>query len=151
MNSGLATISTVKIIVITPAMAKANATNAGINPINKITPKNAMMPCSTGLTLLFSFIFFRKKDKQLAIDANSDAKELNSAAANLNKKGAVIITINKETKIIHDRLMHQVELAQPLFEKDYKAMSKEEKNTLGNIVRNTFSLAEMLNKKAEHI
>ena len=108
-----------------------------------------LIPALIGL--LFSVIFFRKKDKQLAIDANSDAKELNSAAAKLNKKGAVIITINKETKIIHDRLMHQVELAQPLFEKDYKAMSKEEKHTLGNIVRNTFSLAEMLNKKAEHI
>ena len=101
------------------------------------------------ILLLISVLFFRKKDKKIAINANSDAKQLNNAATQIRKNGAKIVKIHKETNSIHIKLIQQVTIAQPLFGRNFKELSKNEKAMLGTIVNNTLSLAEILNKKAE--
>lgn len=114
------------------------------NPIMKI-----IFLILSPILILFSIFSFCKKDKKIAIDANSDAKSLNTATAQLRRKGAEITDIHKKTSLIYTKLTQQVTIARPVFGRDYKDMSGDEKRQLGAIVNNTLSLAEMLNKTAE--
>jgi chromosome segregation ATPase len=101
------------------------------------------------ILIIISIFGYRKKDKKITIDANSSTKELNAATAQLGKTNAFVIKLHKETNTIYMKLKQQIASAQPLFGRNYKDMSRDEKKTLGAIINNTSSLAVLLNKKAE--
>ena len=101
------------------------------------------------ILLILSIFNFRKKDKKIAIDANSSTKELNTATAQLGKTNAFVTKLHNETNTIYIKLTQQVTSAQPLFGRNFKDMSRDEKKALGAIINNTSSLAVLLNKKAE--
>lgn len=129
------------------AGAGIGAALAAIRSSNKVF-RLILLPLSL-LLLLISIFSFRKKDKEITIDANSDIKTLNSSTAQIHKKSALVVKIHIETTSLHNNLLQQISEARHFVGKDFKDMSRDEKLRLGTIVNNTLSLAKKLTETAE--
>ena len=97
---------------------------------------------STGASL-FSL---NKKNKEIASQAMSEAKEIAKAREALDETTEKINALKKKTEILCQDMTNQKEKILSFKNVDYSSLSEEEQYFLGTLVNNTNSLAALLNE-----
>lgn len=86
------------------------------------------------------------KNKKLADKVIEEAKTITMAGAELNEIHAIIDNLRKETELLLDRVLSQYAKLAEINGTDYCSLTEDVQISLGSMVNNTLSLAELLNK-----
>lgn len=99
-----------------------------------------------GVTAVASGALLGIKNKQLAEQAITQAKQLIQAGANLDQANAKIVHLLKETSALQDKVAHQHDDSRSLKNCDYLLLDDNKKLQLGTLVNNTYSLVQLVNQ-----
>jgi len=90
-----------------------------------------------------------RKNKKIANKVIEEAKNITISGAELNETGAIIANIHRKTSLLLNKTRTLFKQAIQLETRRYSSLSNNEQLLLCNLVNNTLSLSEMLNKIVE--
>lgn len=100
----------------------------------------------TGVTTVASVAAAGHKNKKISEEAIAAAKEITVAGAQLHETEAIVSQMREETDLLLGNIKTQLSRLSNLRNADYTALDNDTQLSLGTLVNNTLSLAEMLNK-----
>lgn len=99
-----------------------------------------------GVSTATSLFFVGKKNKKVANEAVEASKKIQEATSTVNQQTAKVRYISNETKKLLYAIKKSYQELSSLKGRDYLSLSEEEQMSLGSLVNNSMSVAELLNK-----
>ncbi len=99
-----------------------------------------------GVSTTASLFFVGKKNKKVANEAVEASKKIQEATSIVNQQTAKARYISDETKKLLYAIKKSYQELSSLKGRDYLSLSEEEQMSLGSLVNNSMSVAELLNK-----
>lgn len=106
-------------------------------------------PVGWGITAVStgaSILSLNKKNKEIAAQAMSEAKEIAKAREALDESVKKINALRKKTELLYKDMTSQKEKILSFQNADYSSLSADEQYFLGTLVNNTNSLAAIINE-----
>ncbi len=106
-------------------------------------------PIGWGLTAVStgaSLFSLNKKNKEIAAQAMSEAREIAKAREALDETSEKIKALKKKTEILSKDMKNQKEKILSFKNADYSSLDEEDQYFLGTLVNNTNSLAKLINE-----
>ncbi|MZP31348.1 hypothetical protein GTO91_16735 [Heliobacterium undosum] len=100
-----------------------------------------------GLAITGGAVFMRKKNKEIALKAQSEALKISKSIAVLKAADLEISRLTILTQEHSNNLAKQLALLEQRAPLDYKDFDNDQKYEIGALVNNTLALSELINKK----